>query len=94
MLFPLIKEILSLPPDGRELKIRGWVRTKRELKNLVFIELNDGSCLRGIQCTFDRGAEGREAGNPDAADPAREQGAAPHSPDVLDALGTGAAAEI
>ncbi|MDR2747679.1 MAG: asparagine--tRNA ligase [Treponema sp.] len=54
MLFPLIKDILSLPPDSRELKIRGWVRTKRELKNLVFIELNDGSSPRGIQCTFDR----------------------------------------
>ncbi|MDR3174690.1 MAG: asparagine--tRNA ligase, partial [Treponema sp.] len=53
-MFPLIKDILSLPPDSRELKIRGWVRTKRELKNLVFIELNDGSSVRGIQCTFDR----------------------------------------
>jgi asparaginyl-tRNA synthetase len=66
MLFPLIKEILSLPPDGRELKVRGWVRTRRELKNLVFIELNDGSCLRGIQCTFDL------AGGPDRAAPLPE----------------------
>ena len=26
------------------------------MKNLVFVEVNDGSCLAGIQCTFDRGA--------------------------------------
>ena len=62
MLFPLIKDILSLPVDSsslnsRELKVRGWVRTKRELKNLVFVELNDGSCLRNIQCAFDRSGE-------------------------------------
>jgi len=25
------------------------------MKNLVFVEMNDGSCLAGIQCTFDRG---------------------------------------
>jgi asparaginyl-tRNA synthetase len=53
---PLIKEILSSPADSRQLTIRGWVRTKRELKNLVFIEVNDGSSFTGIQCIFDRGA--------------------------------------
>ncbi|GHU86980.1 asparagine--tRNA ligase [Spirochaetia bacterium] len=57
MLFPLIKDILSLPPKSQDIKIRGWVRTKRDLKNLVFVELNDGSSFAGIQCTFDRGAE-------------------------------------
>jgi asparaginyl-tRNA synthetase len=53
MIFPLIKEILSLPADGRELTVRGWVRTRREMKNLVFVEVNDGSCFSGIQCTFE-----------------------------------------
>jgi asparaginyl-tRNA synthetase len=56
MLNPLIKEILRFPADSRELRVRGWVRTKRELKNLVFIEINDGSSLAGLQCTFDRNA--------------------------------------
>jgi asparaginyl-tRNA synthetase len=56
MLSPLIKELLSLPPDSREVIVRGWVRTNRELKNLVFVEMNDGSCPGGIQCAFDRGA--------------------------------------
>ncbi|MDR1972584.1 MAG: asparagine--tRNA ligase [Treponema sp.] len=78
ILFPLIRQILAFPPDGRELKVRGWVRTKRELKNLVFIEVNDGSSMQGIQCTFDR------AGGP-------EDGALGA---VMDALGTGASVEI
>ncbi|MDR2314678.1 MAG: asparagine--tRNA ligase [Spirochaetaceae bacterium] len=52
-MFPLIKEILSMSGDCRELQVRGWVKTKRDMKNMVFVDLNDGSCLRNIQCTFD-----------------------------------------
>jgi len=52
----LIKDILAEAPQSQEVKICGWVRTRREMKNLVFVEVNDGSCLAGIQCTFDRGA--------------------------------------
>ncbi|MDR2259085.1 MAG: asparagine--tRNA ligase [Treponema sp.] len=62
MLNPLIKDILSQPPQSQELTVRGWVRTKRELKNLVFVELNDGSSFTGIQCTFDRNAGNDETG--------------------------------
>lgn len=29
--------------------VRGWVRTKREGKEITFLELNDGSSLQGIQ---------------------------------------------
>jgi asparaginyl-tRNA synthetase len=53
---PLIREILALPPQSQNITVRGWVRTKRELKNLVFVEVNDGSSFTGIQCTFDRTA--------------------------------------
>ena len=57
-MFPqLIKDILICKPDARELAIKGWVRTKRDMKNLIFIEVNDGSCFAGIQCTFDRSSE-------------------------------------
>ncbi|MDR2608197.1 MAG: asparagine--tRNA ligase [Treponema sp.] len=56
-MFPLIKELLKMPADGREVEVRGWVRTKREMKNLCFVELNDGSCFAGIQCTFDLAAD-------------------------------------
>jgi asparaginyl-tRNA synthetase len=78
MLFPLIKEILSFPADSRSLKIRGWIRTKRDMKNLVFIEVNDGSCFSSLQCTFDRAAGALKA----------EIEAA------LEGAGTGAAVEI
>ncbi|MCL2270404.1 MAG: asparagine--tRNA ligase [Treponema sp.] len=50
----LIKEILAQAPESQEVCVHGWVRTRREMKNLVFVEVNDGSCLAGIQCTFDR----------------------------------------
>lgn len=34
---------------GREVSIKGWVRTVRQQKNFCFIEVNDGSCLDNIQ---------------------------------------------
>ncbi|MDR1930308.1 MAG: asparagine--tRNA ligase [Treponema sp.] len=57
-MFPLIREILAMAPRSQELTVRGWIRTKREMKNLVFLEVNDGSCLASIQCTLDPAAGG------------------------------------
>jgi len=56
MLPKLIKNILNENPESQDVEIFGWVRTKRDMKNLVFVEVSDGSCFAGIQCTFDRGA--------------------------------------
>jgi len=56
MLPNLIKQILKEKPQSQEISVYGWVRTKRDMKNLVFVEVNDGSCFAGIQCTFDRSA--------------------------------------
>ncbi|MDR2485645.1 MAG: asparagine--tRNA ligase [Treponema sp.] len=64
MLTPLIKEILSLPAESQDLTVKGWVRTKRELKNLIFVEVNDGSSFDSIQCTFDRGSDGNAGLSP------------------------------
>ena len=50
----LIKDLLSSKPDGREVKVCGWVRSVRDSKGLVFIQVNDGSCFANIQLTFDR----------------------------------------
>ena len=50
---PLIKELLAFPGDSRPVVVRGWVKTRRDMKNLVFVEVGDGSCLAGMQCTFD-----------------------------------------
>jgi asparaginyl-tRNA synthetase len=48
-----LKEIAQLEPDGKTLVAKGWVRTKRETKGTVFLELNDGSRLGNLQCVFD-----------------------------------------
>jgi asparaginyl-tRNA synthetase len=89
MLNPLIKDILAHPPLSQEIKVRGWVRTKRELKNLVFVEINDGSAFTGIQCTFDRNAFSRGAETPPAGTGMPDDTAA-----ALSRIGTGASVEI
>ena len=51
-----IKEILALSPSDEIVRAEGWVRTKRDSKNVSFIEINDGSCLKGLQAVIDRSA--------------------------------------
>lgn len=38
---------------GKEINIKGWVRTIRQQKNFAFIEINDGSTLSGYQVIAD-----------------------------------------
>ncbi|MDR1002524.1 MAG: asparagine--tRNA ligase [Oscillospiraceae bacterium] len=35
--------------------VAGWVRTIRDSKTLGFIDLNDGSCFKGVQIVFEEG---------------------------------------
>jgi asparaginyl-tRNA synthetase len=44
-----IKELLQSPRIDTEVLVKGWVRTKRGNKNIVFIALNDGSTINNIQ---------------------------------------------
>jgi asparaginyl-tRNA synthetase len=44
-----VRELLSLPPTGSDVLVKGWVRTKRGNKNIAFIALNDGSTINNIQ---------------------------------------------
>ncbi len=44
-----VKELLSLPAAGDEVRISGWVRTRRDSSEFSFIEINDGSCLANVQ---------------------------------------------
>jgi len=37
----------------KQIKVEGWVRTKRESKNIIFIALNDGSIIHHIQIVVD-----------------------------------------
>lgn len=44
-----IKTILQQPPLNRTIEVHGWLKTKRQSKQLAFLEVSDGSCLQGIQ---------------------------------------------
>jgi asparaginyl-tRNA synthetase len=44
-----VKELLSAPVTGEKVLVKGWVRTKREIKNVAFVALNDGSTINNIQ---------------------------------------------
>ncbi len=48
-----IKELLASPKIGSDVIVKGWVRTKRGNKNIVFIALNDGSTINNIQVVAD-----------------------------------------
>ena len=48
-----IVEILNTGAVDTDVVVKGWVRTKRGNKNVAFIALNDGSCMRNIQIVVD-----------------------------------------
>jgi aspartyl/asparaginyl-tRNA synthetase len=56
----LLRDLFAKGEVGAAVTARGWVRTKRDLKSVVFVEVNDGSCLANLQCTFNR--DNRDAG--------------------------------
>ncbi|MBL9202577.1 MAG: asparagine--tRNA ligase, partial [Opitutaceae bacterium] len=45
----LVKHALDATAPTDALLLQGWIRTRRDAKAFSFIELNDGSCLKGIQ---------------------------------------------
>ena len=49
----LVKHALDAAAPNDTLLLQGWVRTRRDAKAFSFIELNDGSCLKGIQVIAD-----------------------------------------
>ena len=52
MLTPVIKEILNRTEAMPGLKVRGWVKTRRDSKACTFAEINDGSCRANLQAVF------------------------------------------
>jgi asparaginyl-tRNA synthetase len=54
----LIKQALASTEARESLTIKGWVRTRRDAKGFSFLELNDGSCLTGLQVVVDAQAPG------------------------------------
>ncbi len=52
-----IKDLLNSKTVIENILIKGWVRTKRDGKNLAFLEINDGSSLKGVQIIADDSIE-------------------------------------
>ncbi len=46
--------LLDSTGDGRKVTVKGWIRTKRDSKNIIFFEINDGSCFSSIQTVVDK----------------------------------------
>ena len=51
----LVKDALNAAAPTDSLLLQGWIRTRRDAKAFSFIEVNDGSCLKGIQVIADAG---------------------------------------
>ncbi len=49
----LVKDALNAAAPADAIFLQGWVRTRRDAKAFSFIELNDGSCLKGLQVIVD-----------------------------------------
>ncbi len=60
-----ITNLLKLEPQEQEVTARGWVKTKRESKNIVFFELSDGTSFRGLQVVVDN--DGKAASSEELA---------------------------
>ena len=52
----IIKNIFEDPVafDGKTVTLGGWARSIRDSKAFGFIDLNDGSCFKGVQVVFER----------------------------------------
>lgn len=45
--------LFNAVPEGQEVDVRGWVRTRRGNKYVQFVALNDGSSVKNLQIVFD-----------------------------------------
>ncbi|MDR9501638.1 MAG: asparagine--tRNA ligase [Desulfurivibrionaceae bacterium] len=48
-----INKIISNPPWGATLEIKGWLKSKRDAKDFSFLDVGDGSCMQGLQVIAD-----------------------------------------
>ena len=53
-----IRSILASAQPDTHVKVQGWIRSTRQQKNVTFVEVNDGSTLKGIQAILS-GGEGK-----------------------------------
>lgn len=53
-LYELIQSPQNIELDSLDyIEVQGWIRTNRHSKNIGFIELNDGTYFKNIQCVYD-----------------------------------------
>ena len=81
----LVKHVLASSGPRDQVRVLGWVRTRRDGKGISFLEVNDGSCLTSLQVVVEPGVEGSdhlpqlttgaalEASGPLVASPAKGQ---------------------
>ena len=50
-----IAHLLKEKPVNSTVKINGWIKSRRDSKNLSFLDVTDGSCLTGLQVIADTG---------------------------------------
>jgi len=48
-----IRALLEGDAPQEQVLIKGWIRTKRDASSFSFLEVNDGSCLKGMQIIAD-----------------------------------------
>src|SRR5688500_5707911 len=44
-----VVDVLKLEPPRSGVRVKGWLRTVRDSKQVVFLEINDGSCFASVQ---------------------------------------------
>jgi len=54
---PSIARIIQEKISGKDVEISGWVRTRRDSKDFSFLEINDGSSVKGLQVIVDASVE-------------------------------------
>ncbi|MDR1394962.1 MAG: asparagine--tRNA ligase [Deltaproteobacteria bacterium] len=52
-----IKNLLQSPAPQEGVLVQGWVRTRRDSRDLSFLEINDGSCLANLQAVVQASPE-------------------------------------
>lgn len=56
MIKQTVKSLLSSTDYDKEVEVKGWVRTKRESKQVIFLAINDGSIIHNIQAVVTLGS--------------------------------------
>ena len=51
-----IKQLYNTYSDlnGKSVTIGGWIRSSRDLKDFGFLDVNDGTCFKGVQVVFEK----------------------------------------